>query len=221
MSCDSRSGNSSKTCCCVSPAARRSSTSTTRIRIPRTHGRPPHWAGFTVMRSGSSGTTTILRRTPPDCQRVRSRRVPIGVGNPPRRRGKAGKKDVSRSGARPGGRSPRRGIPAGARRRKRSVVRERKRTTLTSPKPKVMRAATPDRIRRLQDSPRPRRKPAPSRQPSRRGADALTQLLCLHGDHLILAAADVRRATLRNVVSAPPGSAGPIPCIASPCDRPG
>ncbi len=49
-SSSSRSGNSSTTCSAVSPAARRSSTSMTRIRIPRIHGRPPHCAGFTVMR---------------------------------------------------------------------------------------------------------------------------------------------------------------------------
>ena len=35
-------------------AASRSSTSLTRIRIPRTQGRPPHWSGFTVIRSISS-----------------------------------------------------------------------------------------------------------------------------------------------------------------------
>jgi hypothetical protein len=33
------------------PRGQRSSTSETRIRIPRTHGRPPHWSMFTVMRS--------------------------------------------------------------------------------------------------------------------------------------------------------------------------
>ena len=51
MSSGSRSGSSSNTCCAVRPLASRSNTSTTRIRRPRMHGRPPHWSGSTVIRS--------------------------------------------------------------------------------------------------------------------------------------------------------------------------
>jgi hypothetical protein len=39
------------TCSGVSPVASRSTTSLTRMRIPRTQGRPPHWRGFTMIRS--------------------------------------------------------------------------------------------------------------------------------------------------------------------------
>ena len=55
MSSDSKSGISSRICAAVSPEASRSSTSLTRMRIPRTQGRPPHWAGLAVMRWSSSG----------------------------------------------------------------------------------------------------------------------------------------------------------------------
>ena len=51
MSSSSRSGCSSKICSGVIPSANNSSTSLTRIRMPLTHGRPPHWRGFTVIRS--------------------------------------------------------------------------------------------------------------------------------------------------------------------------
>src|SRR5216683_1181658 len=37
----------------LTPAASMSSTSLTRIRIPRMHGRPPHWLGLMVIRSSS------------------------------------------------------------------------------------------------------------------------------------------------------------------------
>ena len=51
MSSRSRSGNSSRISACERPASNRSSTSDTRIRIPRMHGRPPHSFGFEVIRS--------------------------------------------------------------------------------------------------------------------------------------------------------------------------
>src|SRR5471032_2237872 len=47
----SRSGSSSRIFSAVRPATNKSSTSLTRIRIPRMHGRPPHCFGLTVMRS--------------------------------------------------------------------------------------------------------------------------------------------------------------------------
>ena len=56
MSSASRSGSSSSTCSGDRPDASGSSTSVTRIRSPRTHGRPPHWSGFTVIRSASAAT---------------------------------------------------------------------------------------------------------------------------------------------------------------------
>lgn len=67
MSSSSRSGCSSKICSGVIPSAKNSSTSLTRIRIPLTHGRPPHCFGFTVVRSkicvinptSSYGFTTV------------------------------------------------------------------------------------------------------------------------------------------------------------------
>ena len=58
----SKSGNSSRTCCCVRPAARRSRTSMTRMRIPRTQGRPPHWRGLTVIRFAMSAIGNILEK---------------------------------------------------------------------------------------------------------------------------------------------------------------
>ena len=45
-----RSGSSSTISSGESPSPSRSSTSPTRMRMPRTHGRPPYWAGFVVMR---------------------------------------------------------------------------------------------------------------------------------------------------------------------------
>ena len=54
MSSDSRSGSSRSTSSRVSPLASRSRTSETRIRIPRTHGRPPHCSWFTVIRSSKT-----------------------------------------------------------------------------------------------------------------------------------------------------------------------
>lgn len=55
MSSGSRSGSSSSTCSTESPFDSpfdsRSSTSMTRMRMPRTHARPPHCSGFTVIRS--------------------------------------------------------------------------------------------------------------------------------------------------------------------------
>ena len=50
-SSDSKSGISSRICAASRPEAKRSRTSLTRIRIPRTQGRPPHCFGLTVMRS--------------------------------------------------------------------------------------------------------------------------------------------------------------------------
>ena len=47
----------------VSPDARRSSTSVTRMRIPRTHGRPPHWVGLTVILSATSIQRTLRLRS--------------------------------------------------------------------------------------------------------------------------------------------------------------
>ncbi len=58
MSSFSRSGSSLSTSCLDRPAARRSRTSTTRIRMPRTQGRPPHCLGFTVIRSSISPMST-------------------------------------------------------------------------------------------------------------------------------------------------------------------
>ena len=51
MSSTSRSGKSSRICACDTPAASSSSTSLTRMRMPRMHGRPPHCSGLQVMRS--------------------------------------------------------------------------------------------------------------------------------------------------------------------------
>ena len=50
-SSSSRSGRSSRTCTGVKPLAKRSKTSVTRIRMPRTQGRPPHCSGSTVIPS--------------------------------------------------------------------------------------------------------------------------------------------------------------------------
>jgi len=50
MSFGCRSGKSARRVCSVSPAASMSSTSLTRMRKPRIHGRPPHWFGLKVMR---------------------------------------------------------------------------------------------------------------------------------------------------------------------------
>ena len=50
ISSGSRSGSSATTSSGDSPSARRSRTSVTRIRSPRTHGRPPHCSAFTVIR---------------------------------------------------------------------------------------------------------------------------------------------------------------------------
>lgn len=52
----SKSGISAKICEASSPDAKRSKTSLTRIRIPRTQGRPPHCRGFTVIRFVKSCT---------------------------------------------------------------------------------------------------------------------------------------------------------------------
>ena len=49
-SCASKSGSSSTIASCDSPAPSKSSTSATRMRIPRMHGRPPHRCGFGVTR---------------------------------------------------------------------------------------------------------------------------------------------------------------------------
>jgi len=50
----SKSRSSSRTSAAVNPEANKSRTSLTRIRIPRTHGRPPHWRGLTVIRFSKS-----------------------------------------------------------------------------------------------------------------------------------------------------------------------
>ena len=50
MSSGSRSGSSSTTRAGLRPAASKSRTSLTRTRSPRTHGRPPHCSGSTVIR---------------------------------------------------------------------------------------------------------------------------------------------------------------------------
>ena len=47
----SKSGSSATTSAGERPAARRSRTSLTRMRMPRTHGRPPHCCGLIVIRS--------------------------------------------------------------------------------------------------------------------------------------------------------------------------
>ena len=44
----SRSGISSRICSAAKPATNKSRISTTRIRMPRTHGRPPHCSGLIV-----------------------------------------------------------------------------------------------------------------------------------------------------------------------------
>jgi hypothetical protein len=212
MSCGSRSGISSKTCCCVSPEARRSRTSTTRMRIPRTHGRSPHWVGLTVMRSGNSGTTTILRRTPQGCQGpplpedgcedLPKRLLIVGAQRAElpdyETRLKGGDKRLDDRGFEQSCDPPMDDTHlthVGAGRtwlviamrmtsgRSRLYASELTTTagrllvavwsvngngaTITSPKPNAMRAATPDRIRRLRDSPRLWRKRVPMRRSPR------------------------------------------------------
>jgi hypothetical protein len=51
MSSGSRSGYSARISCSLMPPANILSTVATGIRRPRTHGTPPIWLGFTVMRS--------------------------------------------------------------------------------------------------------------------------------------------------------------------------
>ena len=57
----SRSGISSRIRAASRPAANRSRMSLTRMRIPRTHGRPPHCFGLTVIRSSKEA---MARRYP-------------------------------------------------------------------------------------------------------------------------------------------------------------
>lgn len=71
MSSISRSGSSSITCAADRPEASRSSTSVTRMRNPRTQGRPPLWSGFTVIRSATAGTVEPRSRI---CRGFRARR---------------------------------------------------------------------------------------------------------------------------------------------------
>ena len=59
ISSGSISGNSSIICSLLSPDASKSIISITLIRIPLIQGRPPHWAGFSVMRS-CQGITFIV-----------------------------------------------------------------------------------------------------------------------------------------------------------------
>ena len=61
MSSASKSGISARIASRERPASRRSSTSVTRMRMPRTQGRPPHCCGFVVMRFKVS-TGPILAR---------------------------------------------------------------------------------------------------------------------------------------------------------------
>jgi hypothetical protein len=70
MSSTSRSGSSSSTCCGDRPDASKSNTSVTRMRSPRTQGRPPHWSGFAVIRSARAAnvhsSVTGYTATQPD-----------------------------------------------------------------------------------------------------------------------------------------------------------
>src|SRR5918994_1240397 len=59
MSSNSRSGIVARTSSGVRPFVRRSSTSTTRIRVPRMQGCPPHCCGSIVMRSASVGRVVL------------------------------------------------------------------------------------------------------------------------------------------------------------------
>jgi len=77
MSSTSRSGSSSSACSGDRPEASKSNTSVTRMRNPRTQGRPPHWSGFTVIRSASAATvsssTTGYTATQRHARRARDR----------------------------------------------------------------------------------------------------------------------------------------------------
>ncbi len=65
MSSASRSGISARIASRERPASRRSSTSVTRMRMPRTQGRPPHCCGFVVMRfKVSTGPIWHVRSSP-------------------------------------------------------------------------------------------------------------------------------------------------------------
>jgi hypothetical protein len=70
MSSIPRSGSSSSACCGDRPDASKSNTSVTRMRSPRTQGRPPHWSGFTVIRSARAAkvhsSVTGYTATQPD-----------------------------------------------------------------------------------------------------------------------------------------------------------
>ena len=90
MSSALRSGSSSSTCSGVSPFASRSSTSETRMRMPRMHGRPPHCSGSMMMccdklMFSSSEWDTCFTRSrgyalppPSHCRRMEIQRI----GNP-------------------------------------------------------------------------------------------------------------------------------------------
>src|SRR4029453_2496608 len=59
MSSNSTSGSSPTTGSDVRPDASRSNRSVTRVRRPRTQGRPAHWSGLTVIRSASAATVAL------------------------------------------------------------------------------------------------------------------------------------------------------------------
>ena len=109
MSSGSRSGNSSRTCSDDRPEASRSNTSVTRIRNPRTHGRPPHCSGFTVIRSTRAATVDFSRKayTAPAAMGHEPTREPVSSAAGRRgRRGAVDSKEVPLL-APPGGRAVR------------------------------------------------------------------------------------------------------------------
>ena len=65
MSSGSRSGSSLSTRAGESPDASKSNTSTTRMRIPRTQGCPPHCRGSTVIRLAGVEPVRLRRATVP------------------------------------------------------------------------------------------------------------------------------------------------------------
>ncbi len=64
MSSNSKSGNCVSTCSGVRPCASNPRTSATRMRIPRTHGLPPHWPGRIVIRVRRLGIGASLTAEP-------------------------------------------------------------------------------------------------------------------------------------------------------------
>jgi hypothetical protein len=63
ISSGSRYGKSRRISSCETPSASMPRMSATRIRRPRTHGRPPHLSGSTVMRSNNSIASEYFSKT--------------------------------------------------------------------------------------------------------------------------------------------------------------